>query len=207
MYLLSALLLGVTAKGIYNYIPHHVKERLYIKALDIIIAARESCKRCKHPSVEVTSLHFGNRVLTSYVYTNASSIVYPKYSIISDEMVPFHEIEGLCEEVDTHTMEAGGVTKDFGMVVLIVNETKAVQIQQLFNALAGPRKNFRYNSDILIEEALCFLRHDDFKASKDEFYLVLYTKDGREWKVTDLSTKLTALLNPSDCETAVEVGR
>jgi hypothetical protein len=148
MYLLSAVLLCAAAKTIYDsYVPQKSKEKLYIKALDIIIAVRESCKRCIiHPRIEVTLLDDGNQVLTSYVYTTENSFVHPKYSVLADKRVTFGEIQKMCEETDEHMMDVDSITNNFGMVVLMINEIRAVQIHELFDALAGPMKDFRYTT-------------------------------------------------------------
>jgi hypothetical protein len=206
MYLLSALLLGVTAKGVYSYVPQKARENMYIKILDLFIAVREACSRCTHPSVAVTSVHYGNLVLTSYVYTNEDSVVYPKYSLIGEEMVPFREISELCEEMEERMHETHVVHKEFGMALLIVNDTVAIQIQQLFNALAGPTKDFRNNHEICLHEAICFVDDRNFNPLKDRnFYLRLYMVDGSEWKVTDLNTKLADLLNLKENEGVIKV--
>jgi hypothetical protein len=99
------------------------------------------------------------------------------------------------------------VAKNFksSAFLLIANETVAVQIQELFNSLAGPTKDFRHNPGICLEEAACFVDDKNFNPCKDKFYLRLYTADGSDWKVTDLKTKLLDLTDPNECETAIKV--
>jgi hypothetical protein len=212
MHILSAMLLGVTAKGLYGYIPEEAKDKIYLKMVDFLITVREftGCKRCRGRSVAVTSRWNDHRVMTSYVYTDDNAIVHPKYSIIRyQEMVPFSEIDELCDQIELYEMYLDDTPtyKGFGatMAVVFVNETVVVPIQELFNSLAGPTQDFRHNSEVTLKEALLFV--DDSKMpTTDCFCLLMYMADGSEWKVTDLlNTKLVDLLNPKECDTAIAV--
>jgi hypothetical protein len=66
--------------------------------------------------------------------------------------------------------------------------------------------SFRYNSDIQIEEALLYVhKWRESNRRFDKSYLRLWMADGTEWKIMDYSVKLTALLNPSGCKTAIQI--
>jgi hypothetical protein len=186
---------------------------IFTKIVDVLVAAREiiGCKRCTGRSVAVTSFHFGGRVITSYVYTNDDSVVHPKYSIIRAEMVPFNEISELCNEMEEHMYEGSTMRNNFGTsaTLLIVDDKVAVPLQELFNSLAGPTKDFRYNSDVSLKEALYFVDDSEFDpvTSDANVYMRLYTVDvsASSWKITDfVNTKLLDLLNPKECATVIQ---